>query len=394
MTTALVITLLLAGGPTAQVSVDGDGYLRFSRDGRVVYAKEAMLGISEGRLCHQTGVPCAPTITVNGMPTKLEVDLEGNVRGTYAGQPKLLGRLVLATFTGSSPSPDAGGLLIAADRPLLANPGEGAVGVIRMRGASASTSEKAVTNSKTITKPAEIKKPIEPADGVTRISVHALTEVADKQFTLGEIADIQGPKAEQLAAIIVGESPALGVDRGIDKTRIQGRLRMAGINPAGLDIQVPANAKITRQSQKVTNDDFVGKATEAAKTIAGGAELKCVTNQGEMRVPQGQIELIAERTSQNGTNFSVTVAVLIDGKRFNSRTLTLVASPGAGQVKSGTAVRIRVVCNGATVEVAGRTKSAGTIGGPVEVVTLATAQMPATSLTGTLKEPGLVEVKL
>ena len=385
MIVALCVTLLGTLAPTVKVTVDGDGYLRFAKDGRVVYAKSASLTVVDGRLSHESGVPVAPTITCGANPSSIEVDLEGNVKATLSGKPQLLGRLVLAVFTGTQPTADASTFLVASARPSLANPGEGVAGVIRMSGSPSApvrTEKPVATNEKVVTQSG------------TAITVRPLSEVDDRQFTLGEIADIKAPNADALAAVIVGESPAIGVERGIDKIRIQGRLRMAGINPTAFEIQVPANAKVIRKAQKVTNAQFTAKATEAAANLAPNAELKCTTNLGDMSVPNGSIELIAERTSQNGSNISVTVAVMVDGKRFNSRTLNLVAAMGAGQVKNGAAVRIRVVSNGAVVEVSGRTKGNAMIGGTVEVVTNPTAQMPSSSLTGILKEAGLVEVKL
>jgi hypothetical protein len=391
MTSVLIACIVGLAGPTAKVSVDGEGYLRFVRDGRVVYARSATLSIADGKLSQEAGCPVAPTISVSGSPAKIEVDLEGNVRGAYGGQTRLLGRLVLAVFAGAGPTPDTSGLMVASDRPTLANPGEGATGVIRSSGSSAE-----VTPVKPKATPITPEKP--PAwalaTGPVHITVHPLSQVSGKQFLLGEIADVEGDGADALRQVVIGESPALGVERGIDKVRIQGRLRMAGINPTSFDIQVPANAKVGRQSQKVTNDQFSQKAIEAALVQVPGADFKCTSNQGDMAVPEGTVELIAERTTQNGTNVAVTIAIMVDGKRFNSRTLTLVAAIGANQVKAGSAVRIKVISNGAAVEVSGRTKTTANVGGSVEVITNPTAQMPSSTLTGVLKAPGIVEVKL
>lgn len=381
MMSTLFGCLLVASSVSVQVSVDGDGYLRFVREGRVVYAKEATLAVVAGQIASVDGHPVTPGIPASSSPVRLEVDLEGRVSGVFEGSKRPLGRLVLATFSGVQPTRDRDGYLVATVRPTLANPGEGKAGVVRMAGIGTTVPPKQTPAKST-------------PSGTNRIAVRATSEVAGRQFTLGEIADVQGPDAETLAQIVVGESPALGVERGIDKVRIQSRLKMAGVNPTGIEIAVPANAKITRRGGRVGHEQFLAKAIEAAKELAPASEFKSTTNHGDMVVPEGAVELIAERTSQNGAQVSVTVAVVVDGKRFNSRTLQLVSVAGAGQVKAGAAVRIRVISNGAVVEVTGRTKAAANVGGTVEVLTNASAQMPSTALTGVLLEPGIVEVKL
>jgi hypothetical protein len=360
--------------PSLSIRVDGDGYLRFVREGRVVYAKSATLKVSEGALVSEAGHPLAPGILISGQPTRIEIDLEGRVRGVYSAGPKELGRLVLAVFKGTVPVAGSGGYLVSTEKANLVNPGEGAVGVIR------------TTN---VAEPIAIAKP----GPTSTIEVRPLSEVSGRQFTLGEIADLEGHDA--LAPIVMGESPALGVERGIDKTRIVSRLKMAGVDTAKLDIRVPSNAKVVRKGQKIEHDRFLQAAVEAARTLVPeSGEWTATSNQGTMTVPEGEIELIAERSSRNGSQVTVTVGVMVDGKRFNSRTITLTSGPGAKAVRSGAAVRIRVIANGAVVEVAGKTKAAATVGSTVEVVTNASAQMPSTTLSGKLVTESLVEVRL
>lgn len=362
--------------PTVPVAVDGEGYLRFSREGRLVYAKSATLTTSGGFLASDTGAPIAPSLSVPGQPMKLEVDLEGRVRATYRDGAKEIGRLVLAVFDGPAPTPGPGGFLVSTGKARLVNPGEGATGVIRM---SAQPTQRTSSTKSTPSIP-------------TRIEVHATSEVTGRQFTLGEIAVIEGSDA--LAPIVMGESPALGVERGIDKTRIVSRLKMAGVDPTKIDIRVPANAKVLRKGQKIENERFIEVALEAAKTVAPEATWVPTSNLGTMTAPEGELELVAERTTRNGAQVAVTVGVLVDGRRFNSRTLMLVAGPGAKALKAGAAVRIRVIANGAVVEVAGRTKAPATVGSSVEVTTNASPQMASTTLTGKLVSESLVEVRL
>ena len=126
LTLLSVALLLLALSPWARaeaVRVDGEGFLRFVRDGRVVYAKEAELVARDGRLCHRLGPAVIPSITVG---STFEIDLEGNVRSGGV----VVGRLVLATFA-VPVSKIEEGFLVSPERPKLGNPGEGVIGVVR-----------------------------------------------------------------------------------------------------------------------------------------------------------------------------------------------------------------------------------------------------------------------
>ena len=49
------IVALMALAPSVHLHVDGEGYLRFVREGRTVYAKEAMLTVTDGKLASVDG---------------------------------------------------------------------------------------------------------------------------------------------------------------------------------------------------------------------------------------------------------------------------------------------------------------------------------------------------
>ena len=69
----MITTLIGLAIVSAQtiVHVDGEGFLRFVRDGRFVYSKEADLTVADGRLVQQDGYEGIPRLTVNGSPTAL-----------------------------------------------------------------------------------------------------------------------------------------------------------------------------------------------------------------------------------------------------------------------------------------------------------------------------------
>jgi flagella basal body P-ring formation protein FlgA len=79
----------------------------------------------------------------------------------------------------------------------------------------------------------------------------------------------------------------------------------------------------------------------------------------------------------------------VDGKMFCRRTVNLVPTQPAAHLRQGDPVKIRVLKNGASVEVQGKTRSAAKVGSTVAVETEAGAVF-----TGTLISPSVVEVKL
>lgn len=124
---ALLFVLASAEPATPlQIRVDGEGYLRFARDGRAVYAPEASLVIRNGQLVHEQGFGFLPPIAV---PDRASVTIE--LDGTVRANGQSVGRLVLALSDGMTKRDD---FWATPDRPRLMNPGEETAGVIRMVG--------------------------------------------------------------------------------------------------------------------------------------------------------------------------------------------------------------------------------------------------------------------
>jgi hypothetical protein len=116
---ALLCGLLVAGPAPLKVRVDGEGYLRFAREGRVVYASSATLSVADGSLVGAEGATVMPSILVPTDATAIAVDLEGNVSCKRGPDAFPLGRLVLAVFPKGIALRPSGAYLVAADRPTL-----------------------------------------------------------------------------------------------------------------------------------------------------------------------------------------------------------------------------------------------------------------------------------
>lgn len=379
MTTALLTTLLLST-PTLEIRVDGDGYLRLGRGAKTVYATKLALTTVNGALGTAEGDILLPRLSVPASAKDLKVDLEGNVRAGTAD----LGRLVLATFPTGTKLTASGTVFTTSLKPSLANPGEGAVGVIRMGKTAAGSAVPSTTAS------------VAAQEGKATVMVRMRTELEKDQFTLGDVAEIDGDPAlvSRLAAIGMGASPMLGTDRGLVAPHIAGRIRMVGINTNQISLNVPFGSVVARRAQTIDPERFLTAARDAVKAKLGiELELIAAKPPAPLNVTPGEFELSAEAGALGSAGVPVTVTVKIAGKTAGSRSFILVPEGGSAGVKVGDNVKVLMICNGATIEVEGRASSAGWIGQTVNVTTTAGDKGRTTTLTGTVKAPGVVEVK-
>lgn len=393
----ILCAAVATGGPTLDVRVDGAGLLRFARDGRAVYAKSAHLTVDAGCL-GLSGNTLLPQVRVPSDATDLSVDLQGDLFATAHGSKIPLGQLVLAMFPVEGALTPDGGFLVAADRPTLVEPGDGLAGVIRGPQASTPT---IVAKAQPTAKTPEIKRVVAPyrtiaptaviTTGKASVTAKQFSEVGGDKILLGEIADIEGDSflVEKLKTLEVGDSPAIGVTRGVDRFSIQTRLLQAGLKDGSVTLSVPEGTKVLRKSQSISADKFVAAALDAAQKKAPGASFHCDQPGSDFPAPLGEVRLAVETCSVGRTSAAVTVGVLIDGKRINSRTVNLKMDGNAPGVAPGDAVKIILKAGGATVEITGKARSGGFVGQTIEVVADTGAK-----LTATVAGPGRVEVQM
>jgi hypothetical protein len=364
---ALLTALTLAPTLTLPVRVDGEGYLRFIRDGRIVYATSATLTV-EGGLLGSKGLSLTPAVRVPTSAVKLAVDLAGNIVAQAPSGNNLCGRLVLAQFP-AKPVEDKG-FLISTVRASIGSPGEGTFGVIRSSNSAPAQDNPAPTTT-----------------SGTSIVVQPISEVSSDTVTLKDIATVRGdPQTKQLIEhISLGSAPPIGIDMPVTTYRIQALAKRAGITAT---IQVPPGAILRRQAQTIKQDDFVAAAIKAAQQQIG-AEIPMTSadQQGDFKAPFGQVELRPESVSTSGSNMTVTVGIFVDGKQINSRFVNLKVDASA-RVQSGASVKVVMKSAGISVEIPGKTRTGGMLGQTVTVVT-----ETGSVLTGIVVGPDRVEVK-
>lgn len=368
MINSLVAAICLA--PAAiHIRVDGEGYFRFARGTQAVYSVDANLFNSNGLICSSDGLPLLPQTHLDpGSSFAVSLD------GTVSCSGKQVGKIVLAAFPANALQ-KSGKYWVATTRSQIGFPGEGVMGVIRGVGAYSS--------------------PVEPASKTTvqpTIEISLKTDVDKPEILLGDIATVQGSKSleEQIAGVDLGASPIFGAPRGITRVYVLAAMRHAGIDTNKLNLLCPQGAFVMRKSQKISSDALVSAAKDGVKQQLGTDEdLRETHPVGDLVAPSGEIAISTVQAVTMGDGYTVNVEVDVDGKLFCRRTVSLMPTNPVAHVHLGDPVKIRVLKNGASVEVQGKTRSNGKVGSTVSVETEAGA-----SFTGTLISTSVVEVKL
>jgi len=404
--TSLLFSMILASGPALDVRVDGQGLFRFVRDGRAVYTKSAHLIVRDGRLVATSGNDLLPAIDVPGPITGLDVDLQGDVFAIQGGAKAAIGRLVLASFSDEGELLTDNGFLIARDRPTLGNPGDDLFGVVRKAGDVAKPSfvPTAIPLPKTYTTPTP--KPLQPVPmpsvagsaaqqikpTMPVITVRAQGQSQGDHIMLGDIADVSADDSlkQLLITTPIGNTPAIGVPRGIDSASIIAALERAGFKPGSYVLNTFTGARITRQCQEIDQTQFVAAACEAVQERLGiSAPMDCQIAEPAMACPMGEISLKAEQCNKSPMGASVMVAVYVDGMRFNARLIQLSPDKNAFGVKPGDTVKVELRASGAVVQTTAKVRAQAWSGQKVTVETDTGAV-----LQGTLNANGTVEVEL
>jgi hypothetical protein len=391
-----------------QLKVEGDGYLRFFRNGSVFYAKEATVHIRDGKLMSQEGHCLLPTIWVPQGVQCLDVNAKGYVWGYIETHKYPLGRLALAVFPQTAPLVQEGTFWTSKARPQLYHPGEQQTGFLCATTKGVVSQEPAYEQGRpqeqllssafkkpsghTVAKPPLSSTVPQNSPQRAHIVIHPYSEVGGNTFKLGEIATIHAEPSlnDRLSRVEIGETPIHGAQRGLNLSQIQSRLKMAGFRPSELDISLPENAKVARKGQRIPHEEFVHRALESARSVQGDTfPLLCVSPKQDIVVPLGQVELVVEQVVPNGSTISCTLAIYIDGRRYNARTMVLKKQEPVMVLRPGALVRLVVRANRVRVETTGRIRSPGYLGTPVEVQTSQGAL-----LAGILLEGGIVEVRL
>ncbi|MBS1717600.1 MAG: hypothetical protein JSS72_07700 [Armatimonadetes bacterium] len=392
--TTFALLLLTATSPR-ELTVAGPGYFRLLQAGRIVFAKNLSLQVIDHRLGGQKGSIFFPEVTCSNL-SHVKIEKNGDVKEDEV----TVGRIVLAQFNSSSLQPLGSGLFAAQDRPNLAYPSETAGWIDNLQ--AAPESPKANLPMVTVTKPVKKPEPVKQAPAKTEVKTviapssqdqivfHATTTMDGDRITIADIADISGPHAKAFGPIDLGDVPAVGVARRLGQNWVYARLRAAGFTTDKISIQMPPSVEVKRDCQVIPAAKFVDLVREEAKKRFNiKAPLIEPRSTPDFQAPKGNATFEIDNLNQTANGVNAGVAVLVDGKRFNSRFVVLTFDSAAGKVQSGEIVKVLIKLNGAAVEIGGHARNNAFVGQPVSVTTDTGA-----TLQGKLVAVGIVEVQL
>lgn len=349
------------------VTVDGEGFLRFLKNGALIYQKEADLKVTKGRLTNQKGDPLTPIVHLPEGTENFSVDLHGSVWVSSDSKP--LGQLVIANPKGKKKSLSHG--VYRFEGPVkLGNPGEGEWGVIRL--------------VKLHLKPSDGEKhsPSLPLDTVLEFKSEA--EIDEEQFTLGQLVKNDPP--DHLKNIVIGETPSFGAVRQLNRYQVESRMKIAGHNLRDFKTVFPSQIRVKRRSQPILHEQICEVALEAARKQLGEVEL-APGYQPTVNAPLGELNLAVEGLKGYKNSWTATVGIYIDGKRFNGRNIQILRSGISTTLKIGNMVKVIFRSNGVLVETKGKLKKLNEREAHIEI-------KPNVIVEGTLKDDGSIEVIL
>ncbi len=404
---AVLIALTAGISASTPIQVEGDGYLRFVRNDETVYAKQAEIGWSDGRLVAADGSPLAPLVKIEREPKSLQIDLQGRITAVYPDSAIQVGRLVLATFPDDVRPVVSGSFLRVYADATLADPGDGLAGVIRPWNPGSTNAPVRIPTEPVKPEPPQVRTEsvVQPqrtvsnhkpdsafiAGGGIEIVFPDTSEVIGESMTLADVADIYAAPDIQakVQQIPLGNSPVFGVPRTLDRTNIVAKLRGAGFDVAKVRISGPVKIRIKRVGQTITQEMFAQCATESIQAEYPNFVSESQRPVPNLEAPMGELQLVADRPVRSGSNLSVTVVAYVDGKRINARTLLFSNQSAPVQLKVGDTVSVVVQSRDVRVESAATIKSVDMLTGRV-TVTLPTGKQ----LTGRIDEKGKVVVSI
>lgn len=158
--------------------------------------------------------------------------------------------------------------------------------------------------------------------GRIEVRVVPFAEVTGENFTLGEIAELDGFNAKvmrKLSRIHVGRSPQPGKTISISHAWLTSKLR--NWKDGALRLTVPPGAKVVRAAQKISGAEIENVVTRFAQAEAdtlgqGEVKLRVVSPVGDVLVPKGKLNWTVQPVGKHmipGGNRSYRVVANVSG---------------------------------------------------------------------------------
>jgi len=153
--------------------------------------------------------------------------------------------------------------------------------------------------------------------------------VRTDEISLGDLASIEGDEglARRLRQVRLGPAPTPGMSQRIDASYLRLRLNEPGLEPHKVQVVAPDQVVITRAYQVLPGPAVVEAAIrwlqERLDVLApdgGPYALVPLTRLGDLRIPAGALELVAQVQGELSPQGMVgaTVTVAVDGRSYQT----------------------------------------------------------------------------
>jgi hypothetical protein len=408
---SLLLSLLVASSPTLSVKIEGEGYVRFSRDGRAVFSRDFTLTVADGKLATIHGLNTVPTVQIGTGISNLRISKVGELFATYPSGETKVGTLVVGVFAPTSALTLTDNYFVATDRPTYSPAGENGAGVfvtVEQTNSvppvkqpeipvlpSSRTPEPSVKQVTAKAQKALVSKAVTPLQEGTilRVRINSETLVNGETFSLTDIATFEGSQAlvDQISGIALGRTPILGYSRPFELERTRLQLRAAKLPVDAIEFIVPESTSIRRPSQTVEYTELFDVAKKAIQASLGNESVLTDQSQNQtiaMILPTGKRELRTGNVSWSGTRASVTIDAFVDGKKIKSRSMSVMVTSQYTMPKVGSLVKVVVLSPGMKIQFSGKvTRTSG-------LNTVEIRREDGATFTGTLIAEGTIEVKI
>jgi len=288
-----IVAIFAASAIANEIRIDGEGYLRFVRDGRAIYAKTADLSIQNGELKEKSGVSFLPPIQISQNAVDFRIAEDGWVFFRSSKGEARTARLLIARFS-SALTETENTFFVARDRAALGFATEDGFGKIVSKTEERKTiNENQISNLKSQISNSNNQNALtfqRPNARTLRISLPATATVEGPRFMLGEVAQCSGQGTELAKTLDLGTAPVHGVPMLYSRERILARLTAIGLEKA--ELEMGPTIEIRRAGQMITPDQLIERARAAVEAKLGlKGELICSDKLATLTVPNGALEI-------------------------------------------------------------------------------------------------------
>jgi flagella basal body P-ring formation protein FlgA len=159
------------------------------------------------------------------------------------------------------------------------------------------------------------------AAGPTSVRCYDQVDIASDQILLGNIAQVDGSDetlVRRLEAVVLGRSPLPGKTRALDPAAILTRIKQSGIDPAQLDLQIPADVVVKRAAVTIDREQIEQIIRGYIQQQTRGAEdtlrIKDIRISEPVVLPQGRLttRVVAPKSTEWAGTVPLSVVFKVD----------------------------------------------------------------------------------